>query len=143
MADTEPGLEFVAALHVTLEPLQLVGEIGHGLREVIPITGGTVNGPKLSGRILPGGADWARGLPDGAYRVSARYLLQLDDGTLVTVDNNGILAPDGQGGFTGRTVPVFEVADGPHAWLRRCIFIGTLQADPAGAFVDLAFYRVT
>ncbi len=139
----EPGLELVAELHVTLSDMVVIGEIGHGKREVIPITGGTVAGPRLSGRILPGGEDWALGLPDGSYRVSARYVLELDDGALVTVDNNGLLVPNDDGGYVGRTVPQFEVADGPHVWLRQAIFVGTLHADPDGAFVDLRFYKVT
>jgi len=140
----EPGLEFIAVLHVTVSEALVVGEIGAGLREYIPITGGTVEGPQLKGRVLPtGGADWALGLPDGSYHVTARYALELDDGALVTVDNRGILVPDGHGGFTGRTTPTFEVARGPHGWLRDSIFVGTLEADLHGAFVDLRFYRVT
>ena len=140
---SEPGLELVAALHVTLSPALRVGEVGHGRREIIPITGGTVAGPRLAGRILPGGEDWALDGEGGRFSVWARYVLELDDGTLVTVDNRGLgeTAPDGC--FVGRTVPRFEVADGPHAWLRHSVFVGTLVADPAGAFVDLRFYRVT
>lgn len=139
----EPGLEFVAQLHVTLSPALRVGDVGHGGREIIPITGGSVSGPRLSGRILPGGEDWALNGKEGRFTVWARYALELADGTLVTVDNRGMggTAPDGR--FVGRTVPRFEVADGPHAWLRHSIFVGTLTADPAGAFVDLGFYRVT
>lgn len=139
----EPGLAFVAALHVTLSPALRIGEVGHGQREIIPITGGTVSGPLLNGRILPGGEDWALDGEEGRFSVWARYALELDDGTLVTVDNRGLggTAPDGR--FVGRTVPRFEVADGPHAWLRHSVFVGTLAADPAGAFVDLRFYRVT
>ena len=98
MTEEAPQLEFVAALHVTLAQAIAVGETGHGIREVIPITGGTVSGPLLSGRVLPGGEDWALGLPDGAYHISARYVLALDDGTPVTVDNRGFVTETKDGG---------------------------------------------
>ena len=87
----EPGLAFVAALHVTLSPALRIGEVGHGQREIIPITGGTVSGPLLNGRILPGGEDWALDGEEGRFSVWARYALELDDGTLVTVDNRETL----------------------------------------------------
>ena len=139
----EPTLEPVADLHVTLSPAIRVGDVGHGRREVIPITGGTVAGSRLNGRILPGGEDWALDGEGGRFEVWARYVIELDAGTLVTVDTRGMgeTAPDGS--FVGRTVPRFEVAEGPYAWLRHNIFVGTLRADAAGAFVDLRFFRVT
>lgn len=143
MPDPEPTLDLVAELHINVSPGLRIGDVGHGAREVIPITGGTVAGPALNGRILPGGEDWALDQKAGRFTVWARYIIALDDGTLVTVDNRGMgeTAPDGS--FVGRTVPCFEVADGLHAWLRHSIFVGTLHADPEGAFVDLRFYRVT
>jgi len=123
-AAIEPGLEPAAELHITLSPALRIGNVGHGRREVIPITGGTVTGLRLSGRVLPGGEDWALDGEAGCFTVWARYVVELDDGTLFTVDNRGMgeAAPDGS--FIGRTVPRFEVADGPHAWLRHSIFVG-------------------
>jgi hypothetical protein len=47
---------FEAAVSVAT-PLVL-GPGSHGLRRVVPITGGTVKGPRLTGRVVPGGADW-------------------------------------------------------------------------------------
>ena len=39
------------------EPID-VGPTPEGHRRLIPITGGTVRGPALNGRVLPGGADY-------------------------------------------------------------------------------------
>ena len=50
--------EFVMQLKVTLDAPYVVGETPHGKRTVIPITGGTFEGPLLKGTILSGGADW-------------------------------------------------------------------------------------
>ena len=60
---------------------------------VIPIVGGTFEGPRFSGVILPGGADWQSvRVTDGVARLDARYTLRHDDGTLVTVLNRGATA---------------------------------------------------
>ncbi len=47
-----PGLEFVVELHVTCDPGFTVGQTQHGNRFVIPITGGTFEGPKMKGVVL-------------------------------------------------------------------------------------------
>lgn len=44
-----PGLTFLYSLNCTLGPTINVGSGPHGTRNVIPITGGTFAGPKLSG----------------------------------------------------------------------------------------------
>ena len=44
----------------------------------IDILGGTVRGPKLNGRILPGGADWQIVRSDGAADIQARYTIESD-----------------------------------------------------------------
>ena len=53
-----PQLEFVLQLRVTLGQAYSVGETPHGRRTVIPITGGTFEGPKVKGTIINGGADY-------------------------------------------------------------------------------------
>ena len=49
-----------------LEAVLSLGHTPYGERRVVGITGGTVEGPKLKGRILPGGADWQIIRKDGA-----------------------------------------------------------------------------
>jgi hypothetical protein len=57
-AQTAPALDFFCELKVKLDPALIVGETPHGTRRIIPIIGGTVEGPKIKGEILNGGADW-------------------------------------------------------------------------------------
>ena len=56
-AEETPQLEFALQLRVTLDAPYSVGETQHGRRTVIPITGGTFEGPLLKGTIINGGAD--------------------------------------------------------------------------------------
>jgi hypothetical protein len=137
-----PRLTHAASLSVTVDPPLAIGRTDAGLREVIPITGGSVHGPLLAGKVLPGGADWCLTRPDGIAEVWARYTLALEGGQLVSVLNAGLAHPSPDGSYRGHTVPQFEVAHPELDWLRRSIFVGTLHAHASGKQVDLVFYRV-
>jgi hypothetical protein len=83
--------ELVHVLHLEVEvaaPIE-VGRLTTGLRRVVPITGGIVSG-LFPGRVLPGGADVQLIRTDTETEVEARYLLESDDGELVTVHNWGL-----------------------------------------------------
>ena len=138
-----PGLELVVTLRVEIAPSLEVGAVGAGHRRVIPITGGSFEGPALSGEVLPGGADWNLTRPDGVAEVWARYTLRTDDDVLIGVTNAGLFVPQPDGSAYARTVPQFEVAGERYAWLRRGIFVGTLAPVEGGGAVELRFFRVT
>ncbi len=148
-----PALTHVFSLRGELAPPLEYGRID-GLRErFIPVTGGSVYGPKLTGRVLPGGGDWQSVADDGLSHVLARYSLEADDGTLIGVTNTGVrtaslpvmeklvagieVPPDA---YYFRTNPVFQVQAGPHEWLRRHLFIARGIRKPDHVIVD--FYRV-
>ena len=85
-----PGLEFMARFTVDLAPAWELGRTsGLGDRRIFPITGGRFDGPLLSGTILNNGADWQVVTPDGVAIVDTRYLLRLDDGSLVYLQTRG------------------------------------------------------
>ena len=137
------GLRFVMELIVEIGPALEVGSTPRGLRRVIPITGGTFEGPELRGVVLPGGADWNLRRSDDVAEVWARYTLQTDDGVLISITNAGLAhgAP-GTPERYARTSPSFEVADERYAWLERSIFVGTLERhDGAVPAVKLRFYE--
>ena len=137
-----PTLTAIATLRVAIAPPLRIGETAAGLREVIPITGGTVEGPLLAGKVLAGGADWCLTRRDGIAEVWARYTIETSDGHLVTVTNTGLAHPQADGSYGGRTIPSFDVADGPLDWLKNSVFVGTLNAHADGTQVDLTFFRV-
>ena len=136
-----PALELVMTLRVEIASALEVGAIGVGIRRVIPITGGTVAGPAIQGVVLPGGADWNLTRPDRTAEIWARYTLQTNDGVLIGVTNAGLIVPQNDGSFYGRTIPQFEVAGDAYGWLRHSIFVGTLTGSGSGA-VQLQFFRV-
>ena len=132
-----PPLTLAMRFHVLIgAPLEL--GMADGVRKrIIPITGGTVSGPRLEGEILPGGADWQSIRADGTADIRARYTIRAKDGALIAVDNPGyrhgpapVLARIAAGEevdpalYYFRTTPRFETAgDGPHAWLGRTVFV--------------------
>jgi hypothetical protein len=61
-----------------------------GERRVVPLLGGTVQGPELSGEIVPGGTDWQVLRADGVLDIGAHYLIRSADGALVEVQSNGL-----------------------------------------------------
>lgn len=122
--------EFVLEIRATLAPTLDMGAGANGVRRLVPITGGTFEGPKLRGVIEPGGGDWQLVRPDGVTSVEAKYTLRAGDGTLISVTNRGIIVPAASpsGASYVRTVPEFEVAIGPHDWLNRAVFVGSLDS---------------
>ena len=80
-----PALEFEFRMRVQIGAPLDQGTWDGQRRCVMPIVGGTFEGPRFSGTILPGGADWQSvRVTDGVARIDARYTLRHDDGTVIT-----------------------------------------------------------
>lgn len=132
---TEFVYEAVVAIGTPVE----IGETPEGKRRSIPITGGTFKGPRIQGKVLPGGADLQKDRPDGVTEVDARYSMRCDDGTVILVRNVGVIAA---GGSYMRTAPRFEVPKGPHDWLNRAQFVGSVAGGPKPGTVTIRVFRV-
>lgn len=135
-----PGLRRVCAIRADIGvPTEFSTTRGFG-RSLFPILGGVAAGEGWRATILPGGADFARLLPDGTYEVEARYLMRLDDGTLMMVANAGRMVPHPDGSYHGRTHARLEVPPGPHAALGEMVLLGTALApadDPDHVYIEL------
>ncbi len=139
-----PGLELLYTSHVTLGEAIEVGQTARGLRRIIPITGGTFEGPNMRGEILPMGWDWQLVRADGCTEIVADYFLRTDDGVVINVINSGVLCPpDAGGNLIARTSPVFEAPLGRYEWLSQRGAIGTLGFDPTASapHVVITIYR--
>lgn len=117
--------------------IQRIGDTPYGERRIIDILGGTVEGEKLSGKILPGGADWQIVRTDGVVHLTARYTIETDSGGLVLVNTEGYrhgpaevmaaLARDetiDPQRYYFRTFMRFETSDSQSAWLNRILALG-------------------
>ena len=121
--------EILITENVTLAASQRVGASKRGDRNIIPITGGTVQG-RISGKVLMGGADYQILTPPAT--IDAHYLWQTDDGEIVIVRNGG--------GF-GALVPTFEArVDGPYAYLNKGSYLSSNPGRGEGG-VALTFYE--
>ena len=133
-----PQLEFALQLKVTLGEAYSCGDTQHGQRTIIPITGGTFEGPNIKGTIINGGADYQLGnKATGRTELEAIYCIKTDDGVNIHVRNRGIIAngKDDQGNptFYFKAAPQFEApADSKYAWLNNAIFV--CQPDFATGF---------
>jgi len=129
-----PGVEFAFSAHVLLEPTKEVGRTPYGIRRRIPIIGGTFEGPRIRGRVVPGGADWQLQRADDYTLIEADYMIEAEDGTQIRVRNRGLTNTRVKGAATRylRTVPEFEAPAGPHEWLNQSVFVGSLQGVTGG-----------
>ncbi len=137
--DATPKLELAFEEVVTLDKAVTVGDTAFGHRQYIPITGGSVTGPKLKGKVLPGGWDWQLQLTNGCTSITAEYKLQAEDGTIIYVSNKGMLC----GGGKIFTRPVFEAPKGAYEWLTEGMFVGVLSiaGDADHPAVRITFYQ--
>jgi len=122
-----PRAEFAYEAVVDIAPREDLGASALGERFIVPILGGRFEGPRLRGRVLPGGADrqWLR--PDGIKELDALYEMQTDDGTVITVHNRVVIDDTLQPERYARSVLKLSAPAGPHEWLNRRVFVGTLQ----------------
>lgn len=136
----KPALRSVCAIRADLGPAVEFETAQGSVRAMFPIVAGAVQGEALAGEILPGGADFARRRPDGAYDIEARYCLRLTDGTPLMVTNAGRMQPMADGSYQGRTRAVIEAPPGPHGWLSDAVLFGTVWTEPddeARVFIEL------
>jgi hypothetical protein len=124
-------------IHAELADILPLGQTPLGERRIINILGGTVEGAKLNGRVLPGGADWQIIRHDGVTDIEARYTIETVGGARILVVSEGlrhgppdVMARLGQGEavdpelYYFRTCMRFETADPAVAWLNRILALG-------------------
>lgn len=140
-------------LQVSLAPPQKIGAVPLGARTIVPITGGTFEGPQLRGRVLPGGGDWTLLRSDGVLELDLRITLETDDAALIHLCSFGlrhgppeVLAALARGesvdpaSYYFRTTPRFETASAKYAFLNRLIAVSMGDRKATGPIYSI--YRV-
>ncbi len=103
-----------------------------GTRRIVPVTGGTFEGPKLKGTALPG-ADWILVRPDGVSELNVRVTLRTDDDQLIYLTYRGLLFTPKGGEQYWRTTPIFETGAAKYDWLTKIIAVGVGKNVPGKA----------
>jgi hypothetical protein len=138
-----PELNFFADLSVQVDKPQEVGQTHHGVRRLIPILGGQVQGHGWTARVLSGGADFQLIVNERMAELDARYTIETDGGDLIFVQNRAVrtAAPEVMARLVRgepvppeavyfRCSPNFETASASLGWITERLFIGTGARHP-------------
>ena len=137
-------------LKLAVNGMQPIGDTPNGNRRVGLVAGGTFEGTKLRGTVLPGGADWIITRPDGVTTLDVRIVLQTDDGATIGLQYRGlrhgpaaVMAKVNSGEYVDpaeyyfRTIITFETASPQYAWLNTVFGIGTGSRPPEGPVYEI------
>lgn len=145
--------EYLCNLSVDVGDVVTMGAGPLGERRIIPILGGTFEGPEMRGSVLPGGNDWQIVRRDGVLDLDARYALREERGGAIRVLSQGmrhgspeVLAGLARGEHVDpskyffRTVLRFETGAPELDWLNRTIAVA--KAERKARQVLLTAYRL-
>ena len=145
-----PELDHVCTLNVELDPIREMGPGRAGQRRIVPIVGGSVEGARLSGRLLCLGADWQTVFADGLAELDTRYAMETRDGAVIEIVNYGFRhgppevidaiargADVDPGSYYMRTHARLETGDERYAWVNRSLFVGVGARNQSTVTVDL------
>jgi hypothetical protein len=153
MTTPQLATKYVFSLSIKVGTPIVAGDLGYGIRRVIPVLGGTVQGEGIKGTIHSGGADFQVIRPDGFTELEAKYTFELDDGAVIYIENIGVrfgpkeaLDRIARGEAVDptliyfRSVPKFETGHPKYRWLMQNLFIGVGARHPDR--VELAVHQV-
>jgi hypothetical protein len=142
--------KYVFTITAEIGDVTTAGEIGHGVRRIIPIIGGTVKGDDINGKVCPFGADFQIIRPNELIELEAKYAFETDDGATVYVENKGLrfgpvdLSQKLKRGepvdpklIYFRTVPKFETGHEKYRWLMENVFIGSAARHADRVIIDV------
>ena len=147
-----PALEtrYVFTITVHIGDVTSAGEIGHGVRRIIPIIGGEVRGPDINGKVCALGADFQIIRPNELIELEAKYAFETDDGAVVYVENRGIRfgpvellqrlkrgEPVDPRLIYFRTVPKFETGAEKYRRLMEYLFVGSAARHADRVVIDV------
>ncbi|SHK75907.1 Protein of unknown function [Pseudonocardia thermophila] len=114
-----------------------------GTRMLFPVTHGSVTGPRLAGRIVPGSIDWVTVGADGVGRIDVHALVETQDGARIelTATGRAVLGERTTAFLAGEEVlgrdaylrisPLFQTSDARYAWLNEIVAVARCDLSPA------------
>jgi hypothetical protein len=141
---------YVFTITANIGSVTSAGDIGHGVRRIIPIVGGEVRGEAINGKVCAFGADFQIIRPNELIELEAKYAFETDDGAVVYVENKGIRfgpvellqrlkrgEPVDPELIYCRTVPKFETGSEKYRWLMEHLFIGSAARHADRVVIDV------
>jgi hypothetical protein len=148
----EPALQtrYVFTITAHIGSVTSAGDIGTGVRRIIPIIGGEVKGKDVNGKVCAFGADFQIIRPSELIELEAKYAIETDDGAVIYVENRGIRfgpvelmqrqkrgEPIDPRLIYFRTVPKFETGAEKYRWLMQSLFIGSAARHADRVVIDV------
>jgi hypothetical protein len=116
-------------LRLETAALQEFGSTPHGPLTIFPVVGGSFEGERLRGKVLPGGGDWITADVNGTFLLDLRITLETDDGAMIHMTFGGVR--DDANHYL-RTTPRFETAAPQYAFLNRLLAVGRGEIQTGG-----------
>src|ERR1700760_14931 len=146
----ELSTKYVFTITAQIGGVTTAGEIGSGVRRIIPIIGGEVKGEGVNGKVCAFGADFQIIRPNELIELEAKYAFETDDGAVVYVENKGMRfgpvellqklkrgEPVDPKLIYFRTVPKFETGHEKYRWLMEHIFVGSAARHADRVVIDV------
>ncbi|MGB9116178.1 DUF3237 domain-containing protein [Bradyrhizobium sp.] len=148
----EPVLQtrYVFTITAHIGSVTSAGDIGTGVRRIVPITGGEVKGKDVNGKVCAFGADFQIIRPNELIELEAKYAFQTDDGAVIYVENRGIRfgpvellqrlkrgEPVDPKLIYFRTAPKFETGAEKYRWLMESLFVGSAARHADRVVIDV------
>ena len=148
----EPALQtrYVFTITAHIGSVTSAGDIGTGVRRIIPIIGGEVKGKDVNGKVCPFGADFQIIRPNELIELEAKYAIETDDGAVIYVENRGIRRGPAElvqrlnrgeavdpALIYFRTVPRFETGAPKYRWLMQSLFVASAARHTDRVVIDV------
>ena len=150
MMTPQLSTKYVFTITARIGEVTSAGDIGTGVRRIIPIVGGEVKGDGINGKVCAFGADFQIIRPNELIDLEAKYAFETDDGAVVYVENKGIRfgpvellqklkrgEPVDPKLIYFRTVPKFETGAEKYRWLMQHIFVASAARHADRVVIDV------
>jgi hypothetical protein len=137
--------EFLFEITLEVPPVVDLGETPYGRRRIAQVVAGSFEGPRLKGRILPGGGDWLLLRRDGVLQLDVRLTLETDDRQLIYMTYKGlrhgpkeVIDSLNRGEsidpslYYFRSTPYFETSSQTYGWLNGICAVATGSRSATG-----------
>ncbi|MEX0964545.1 MAG: DUF3237 domain-containing protein [Pseudohongiellaceae bacterium] len=115
--------------------LDVADQLDAGNTSIAPVTGGSFGGPRLSGTVRDGGADWITQV-SGHSSLDVRITLDTADNEIIYMSYTGVVHR-ADSGLYWRVRPIFQTASEKYDWLNHIVCIGKSKQIPGKVAYDV------